>query len=911
MRLFTIFAPVTVPAYVVFLALANVLGFAYYIVVEATLSPILRRPVSLTRTQVALLAIPVVLLAPFATLAHLILWAIRLIGRSIRGLGHWQTGIRASGPAFALGLIWLLVAVWATTACFNPLAAMSVFGDPLHGRKDLLDHMLRPKTLADMPRHMQERRQAWIAEARKHESDDLRWQELRLNLEDDAFFIGDLRGTVIWSMTDMPWYYVPGELTRDGTEIIMMMLGALVFLGMLLTRWPGMFDIVRAQWARLILFIMRVGICLGAMIYAATWRPYSLVQRHDFAADILPFSFRLLSPALWFGVDYLMYSRVEWLLFNLGLWLLILAIAAVIWWAAWRICAFLGWPRFYVAFISSRLLQRKRIAFFSVGAVSLCVAMMIIVISVMGGFADSIRAKAHSLLGDLVMDGGMQGFPYYQEFIDHIKTFPPPTPEELSLESREFGARYRARIEKSATSTNKLVHEATPLIHTYGVMQMANTRKTTAVAIWGIRLNEYVQVNNFGKDLFYSERFGPLDLARPTSQPVYGYDNGMAVLPPDLEKHYADYLAKLPPEKRDAETEKFRRNPGDRYFGPGVFKLAESPESESTDEFDLKPGFEGRPYPGVIVGRDTIFSRQASGEYPRREYPIGSTAILTMLPLTRGGALSQEPPPKPAFRYVDDSRTGIHEIDSRNVYIDFDILQRLLSMAPEERSEGGGMAPARCKQIQIKLTAALGDEREKLGKVKDFIKDEWGKFIYKQDLDRFEMDMVANVEIQTWEEMQRGFIAAVEKEKVLVVIMFGVISTVAVFLILCIFYMIVQEKTRDIGILKSIGASAEGVTAVFLSYGAAIGLVGAVLGSIMGIQFVLHINDIQEWLARLNPDWRVWSPETYSFDRIPDMWKWSDVISISILSITSSILGAAFPAMRAGRTWPVESLRYE
>ena len=454
--------------------------------------------------------------------------------------------------------------------------------------------------------------------------------------------------------------------------------------------------------------------------------------------------------------------------------------------------------------------------------------------------------------------------------------------------------------------------EATPLIHTFGVLQMVDSKKTVPVAVWGIRLHEYVRVNNFGSDLFYGKRFGRRDLAQPTSQPGCGFDDGgRAQLPPDLEEHYADYVAALPPEKRAAEIEEFSRRPGEGYFGPGVIKMAETPSSGPMDDVLPRPGYVGKGYPGVIVGRDTIFMRRASGEYSRSpEHPLGAPVWLTMLPLTRGGDVSPEPPPKPVFRYVDDSRTGIHEIDSRNVYVDFDILQKLLSMEPQSRVEGG-MAAARCKQIQIKLTAALGDDREKLGKVKDLIDEEWKDFVSKRELDSLEYKMIRNVEIQTWEEMQRGFIAAVEKEKVLVVIMFGVISTVAVFLILCIFYMIVQEKTRDIGILKSIGASAEGVTAVFLSYGAAIGLVGAVIGSIMGIQFVLHINDIQEWLARLNPDWRVWSPETYSFDKIPDMWKWSDVISISILSISSSILGAAFPAMRAGRTWPVESLRYE
>lgn len=913
MRLFTIFAPITVPAYVVFLALANLLGFAFYIVIEATLSKVLRRPISLTKTQVALLAVPVVLMAPFATAAQLIVWAIRLIGRAIRSLGAWQTGVRETGPGFAFGLIWLLTAFWATAACFNPPAAMSLFGDPLHGKDDLEYHLSRFKTLGEMPAHMQTRRKAWIEDISvRRESFHPRWESLRQALEADDCPVGELPKVVIWNLADVPWYYEPPSQSDDGLAHSRMLLGALVFIWMLLPRWPGLFAVCSRLWSRIALFAVRVGLAAYGIAAALTWRPMTVFNRFDFGVESIPLWFRLASPASWLGVSHYIFTRAEWILFNAGMWLLIIGIATVIWWAAWRICAFLGWPRFYVAFISSRLLQRKRIAFFSVGAVSLCVAMMIIVISVMGGFADSIRAKAHSLLGDLVMDGGMQGFPYYQEFIDHIKTLPSPTSEELSLESREFRERYRARAANASPSAEKLVLEATPIIHTFGVLQMVDSKKTVPVAIWGIRLNEYVRVNNFGGDLFYSTRFGRRDLAQPTSQPVYGFDDGgRAQLPADMEQHYAEYVAALPPDKRAAEIEQYQRHPGEGYFGPGVIKMADTPSSGPTEELLPRPGYVGKAYPGVILGRDTIFQRRASGEYSRSpDHPLGAAIWLTMLPLTRGGDVSPEPPPKPVFRYVDDSRTGIHEIDSRNVYIDFNILQKLLSMEPQERVEGG-TAAARCKQIQIKLTAALGDHREKLGKVKDLLNDIWKDFIAQRDLDNLEYKMIRNVDIQTWEEMQRGFIAAVEKEKVLVVIMFGVISTVAVFLILCIFYMIVQEKTRDIGILKSIGASAEGVTAVFLSYGAAIGLVGAVIGSIMGIQFVMHINDIQEWLARLNPDWRVWSPETYSFDKIPDHWKWSDVISISILSITSSILGAAFPAMRAGRTWPVESLRYE
>jgi lipoprotein-releasing system permease protein len=83
---------------------------------------------------------------------------------------------------------------------------------------------------------------------------------------------------------------------------------------------------------------------------------------------------------------------------------------------------------------------------------------------------------------------------------------------------------------------------------------------------------------------------------------------------------------------------------------------------------------------------------------------------------------------------------------------------------------------------------------------------------------------------ESWGERQGEFLSAVEKEKVLLTFLFGIISIVAVFLVFCIFFMIVVEKTRDIGIIKSVGASNAGVAQIFLGYGLLIGVMGAGIG---------------------------------------------------------------------------------
>ncbi|MCZ6682930.1 MAG: hypothetical protein O7B26_07080, partial [Planctomycetota bacterium] len=91
--LFTLLAPVSVPAYALFLVATNLLGAAYYIVVEASLSRLTKKPISISRSQLLLFALPVFLLAPVATAVHMIIWLGRLIWQSACGLGRWQTGI--------------------------------------------------------------------------------------------------------------------------------------------------------------------------------------------------------------------------------------------------------------------------------------------------------------------------------------------------------------------------------------------------------------------------------------------------------------------------------------------------------------------------------------------------------------------------------------------------------------------------------------------------------------------------------------------------------------------------------------------------------------------------------------------------------------------------------------------------
>ena len=180
-----------------------------------------------------------------------------------------------------------------------------------------------------------------------------------------------------------------------------------------------------------------------------------------------------------------------------------------------------------------------------------------------------------------------------------------------------------------------------------------------------------------------------------------------------------------------------------------------------------------------------------------------------------------------------------------------------------------------------------------------------------RDLDFTERNLIGRITAVTWEESQAHIIAPVKKERMLVTILFGIISLVAAVLVLCILYMIALQKTRDIGIIKAIGGSSAGVALIFLTYGAAVGLVGAIGGTVFGVLFVTNINEIQAFLTSLNPEWQVWDRSVYSFDEIPHAVNGWDLIGVFVSAIVMSTVGSLLAAFRAGSMHPVEALRHE
>jgi len=527
----------------------------------------------------------------------------------------------------------------------------------------------------------------------------------------------------------------------------------------------------------------------------------------------------------------------------------------------------------YKLFLCLRYLRKRRIAFFAIAAVWLCSAMVLIVISVMGGFLDMVKSRSRGLLGDLVMENGsLQGFPFYEEFIDHVK--------------REYAAQ---------------VEEATPVIVNYALIRFPTRNITKPVQLVGIRLEETYRVNDFRNSLFYERYYPGTTRLEEQRIPAYGIDReGRMVLPPELQSAYERWLQQAGPEEKQAAGK--QRHYG-LYPGPGLYyPITHFREDVS----DPAPGWSEETLPGLIAGIDVCAYRRDDGEY-ERVYPRGYQVLVTLLPLTPKGTLAGRggTPPQIAFQLVDDSATGVYDIDSFSAYADFEIVQNALLMNRRE-ADDGRVFPARTTQIQVKLRPGVDPAR-----MKRTLQEDWRRFAAARLDQTDEPDLLEDVTVQTWEEKQIKFIAAVEKEKILVTILFGIISLVAVLLVGCIFYMIVQQKTRDIGIVKSLGATWRGVASIFLAYGAAVGVVGGMLGLICGSVFVYYINDLQDLLTRIHPNLKVWDPAVYTFTRIPNEVKPKDAVAIYLVAILASVTGSVIAAVKAARVWPVEALRYE
>ncbi|WP_120502112.1 lipoprotein-releasing ABC transporter permease subunit [Roseovarius sp. EL26] len=165
-------------------------------------------------------------------------------------------------------------------------------------------------------------------------------------------------------------------------------------------------------------------------------------------------------------------------------------------------------------------------------------------------------------------------------------------------------------------------------------------------------------------------------------------------------------------------------------------------------------------------------------------------------------------------------------------------------------------------------------------------------------------------QIWTWRDASGGFLRALEVEDNVMFIILSILVLIAAMNITSGLIMLVKNKGRDIGILRTIGLTQGSVMRVFFICGAFTGLIGTAFGVILGCLFALYIDPIFSFVNAMMGG-GVWDPSIRGIYHLPAKLEAKDVLSAVGLSLGLSFIVTIFPARRAARLNPVEALRYE
>jgi lipoprotein-releasing system permease protein len=164
--------------------------------------------------------------------------------------------------------------------------------------------------------------------------------------------------------------------------------------------------------------------------------------------------------------------------------------------------------------------------------------------------------------------------------------------------------------------------------------------------------------------------------------------------------------------------------------------------------------------------------------------------------------------------------------------------------------------------------------------------------------------------IVDWRQMNSALFQALEIERVAMFVVLSLIVLVAVFNILSSLIMLVRAKTRDIAILRTMGASRRGMMKVFMTVGVTIGSLGIVLGMILGAVFLFFRQNVVNAIQAVTGQ-NLWDPSVRFLTDLPSKTDPFEVSAIVVTALILSFLATLYPAYKAASTDPVQVLRYE
>ncbi len=542
----------------------------------------------------------------------------------------------------------------------------------------------------------------------------------------------------------------------------------------------------------------------------------------------------------------------------------------------------------YKLLLCWRYLRTWWIALASVISVTLGVATMIVVNAVMEGFSHEMQTRIHGILSDLVF-------------------------ESHSLSGFQDPDWHMAEIRRAAGDA---IVGMTPTVAVPAMLnfQVRGQWITRQVMFIGIDEATHAGVSDFGRYLQHPANRSQLsfDLREGGYDTIDSQAGGTEPTRPALEaagwphRRMRVERERLWRERLEAgggqaaETSAGGSDPPpasgaptrtvDQQVDAVLAATSAEPDAESAAATPADPFRQVRPeegtrmdpareqFTGIVPGIGLASFRDSTGIDRFLVLPGDDVKVTFPTAGTPPKAVSD------TFTVVDFYESKMSEYDSNFVLVPIAALQRMRGMIDPQ----SGLASVNSIQIKLRDGADLEEVRDRLRKA-------------------FPADLYA---VASWRDKQGPLLAAVDMEMAVLNILLFLIIAVAGFGILAIFFMIVVEKTRDIGILKSLGAQASGIAGIFLGYGLFLGLVGAGAGLALGLAIALNINTIRagvEWCTGQ----RVFDPSIYYFFQIPTIVDPLTVSWIVAGAVGIAVASSVLPALRAARLHPVEALRHE
>jgi ABC-type lipoprotein release transport system permease subunit len=300
--------------------------------------------------------------------------------------------------------------------------------------------------------------------------------------------------------------------------------------------------------------------------------------------------------------------------------------------------------------------------------------------------------------------------------------------------------------------------------------------------------------------------------------------------------------------------------------------------------------------PGFVIGADLWSGRNEKGEYSYAPSPDATALSVTCFPLTAKGALAKagtDVVNTKTFYFSDSSQSGLARVDGSIIYLPFDEAQVLCGMTePVKR--------ASWIHIKFKQGTNIEDGCRKIQAM-------WAKF-RDEEKGKENADLLSGVSVQDWKSHRRESIAGMEKEQAMLMMMFGLVGLTTVFIVYVVFYMIISHKTRDIGILKSIGASCGDVIVLFLGFAAGLGVAGSAVGVAGGMLFLRNINRIEGWLFE-RFGFQLWDRTIFAIGEIPHRLDLTMLMVVTGCAILACLAGAVLPSVSAARARPADVLQ--